>query len=353
MSSNALQKSSPRAGFTAPQKAALIIAALGPEVAKPIMDQVGDKNLRTFADALAHLQNIPRHDLLAVISEFVAHLGANDGMMQGGFGPTRDLISHFKGEDDATKLLDDVNPPGGRTVWQKLESIDVRKFAGWLDTQDPQAVVVVLSRLDADKASTTLGLLSPELAKTALIRLTKPVNVRREALRVLEDSIERDFLAPMRKAASASDPGELIGLMLNNLSEEKRAAMLEVLAKETPEILESVKAYILTFKDIPSRVPPNAVSKVIREVEVETFLKAAKYGRQNAPEAVEYIFKNISQRMGQQYEEQIAALKQVTLADAESAQAEIMIAVRRLAAAGEFQLIKIEKEGVKEEEVYV
>ena len=353
MTANALRNAPQRAAFTAPQKAALVIAALGPDAAKPIMEQVGDKHMRAFAEALAHLRDIPKEDLLAVVSEFVARLGARDGLMKGGFEEARNLIAHFQDEEHATKLLDDVDAPGGRTVWQKLEDVDPKAFAAWLDAQDPQAVTVVLSRLDADKASTTLGLLAPDMARTVLIRLTKPVNVRREALRVLEETIEREFLAPMRKKANLSDSSELVGSMLNNLPEEKRAAMLEILAKETPEILDSVKAYILTFKDIPARVPPNAVAKVVREVEVDVFLKAAKYGKQNAPEAVEYIFKNISQRMGQQYEEQIAALKGVTLAEAEAAQAEIMTAVRRLVAAGEFQLVKLEKPGAEAEEVYV
>ena len=128
--------------------------------------------------------------------------------------------------------------------------------------------------------------------------------------------------------------------------------MLEFIAAESPEVLNDVKAFILTFKDIPERVPANAIAKVVREVEVDVFLKAAKYGKQNAPEAVEFIFKNISQRMGQQYEEQMGEMKPFTLAEAEAAQAQIMTALRRLVAAGEFELNKIDT-GEVDEEVYV
>ena len=338
--------------FTAPQKAALILAARGPEAAKPVIERVGEKHLQAFAEAYAHMKNIPRRDLLAVASEFIGHLGADEGALKGGFDEARDLISQVKSAEDTTRLLDEVNAPGGRTVWQKLERADPKAFAAWLNGQHPQTVAVVMTRLDSDLASTVLGFIDPDLAKKVVVRLAKPMPVRREALKVLEESVERDFLAPIRAAAKASKPGQMIGAMLNNLSEEKRAAMLEFIATESPEVLNDVKAFILTFKDIPERVPANAIAKVVREVEVDVFLKAAKYGKQNAPEAVEFIFKNISQRMGQQYEEQMGEMKPFTLAEAEAAQAQIMTALRRLVAAGEFELNKIDT-GEVDEEVYV
>ncbi|MEE2690791.1 MAG: FliG C-terminal domain-containing protein [Pseudomonadota bacterium] len=339
-------------GFTAPQKAALILAALGPEAAKPVVERVGDKHLQAFAEAYAHLRNIPRKELLAVAAEFVAQLGAGDERLKGGFDEARDLISKVKSPDEATRLLDEVNAPGGRTVWQKLERADRKAFAAYLNAQHPQTVAVIMTRLDADFASSLLGLIDVDLGKQVVIRLAKPMPVRREALRVLEDAIERDFLAPARAAAKASKPGQMIGAMLNNMPEEKRAAMLEFIAAESPEVLEDVKAFILTFKDIPERVPANAIAKVVREVEVDVFLKAAKYGKQNAPESVEFIFKNISQRMGQQYEEQMGEMKPFTLAEAEAAQAEFMTALRRLVAAGEFELVKPASDE-PDEEVYV
>jgi len=339
-------------GFTPQQKAALVVAALGPEAAKPIMEKIGDKHLRAFAQAYAELRNVPKEDLLAVIAEFVGEIGGGDDGFQGGFEGARALISQIKTPEDTTRLLDDIDAPGARTVWQKLEKANDQNFAGWLADQHPQTVSVVLSRLDSDKASAILALLPPELSKQCVMRLARPMQVRREALRVLEEAIERDFLSPARRASKAARPGEAIGAMLNNMPEEKRAAMLAFIQAETPDVYEDVRAFILTFKDIPERVPANAIAKIVREVDVDVFLKAAKYGRQNAPAAVEFIFKNISQRMGQQYEEQMAAMKQYTLVEAEAAQAQIMSAVRRLVSKGEFELNRIAKEG-GEEEVYV
>ena len=105
---------------------------------------------------------------------------------------------------------------------------------------------------------------------------------------------------------------------------------------------------MLTFQDLSERVPPKAIPMVIKEMEVEDFLQASKFGRQNAPSSVEFIFKNISQRMAQQYEEQMESLKKISVKEAEATQAAFMAIVRRLAAANEIELIEIKEEDDEE-----
>ncbi|MEZ5928750.1 MAG: FliG C-terminal domain-containing protein [Parvularculaceae bacterium] len=343
-----------RAFFSGPQKAALIIAALGPEAAGPIIERIGDKHLKSFAEAYARLKNVPRKDLISVASEFLAQVtGDDDSGVKGGFEQARNLVSHFKGDENATKLFDTIDAPGGRSVWEKLETIDDEAIAGYLGKQNAQTVAVVLSKLDLDKASAVLAKLPNEIAQTVVTRLSKPSPVRREALDALASSIETEFLNPMRKAATAAKPGEMIGAMLNNMSEEKRAGLLAFIEQSSPDILADVKSAILTFADIPTRVPVKAVPQITREIDVPTLLKAVKYGRQNAPETVEFLFANISQRLVQQYEEQMKDMKPVPMAEAEAAQAEIMVAVRKLVAEGVFELTKLEVEGEADETVYV
>jgi flagellar motor switch protein FliG len=356
MSADAIRRLPPphdeRRGFTAPQKAALIIAALGPEAAGPIIERVGDKHLKAFAEAYARLQKIPRKDLMAVVAEFVSHFGEEGEDLKGGMEEARELLTRFKGPETTTKILDDVTAPGGRTVWQKLESVADEAIAGYLAQQHPQTVAVILSRLATDKASSVLGQLKPELAQQVLIRLAKPMAIRREALKVLADTVDREFLAPARAAAKAKRPGLAIGAMMNNLAAETRDNLLQFIETQTPDIIEDVKSCILTFQDLATRLPPNAANLAVRETDADAFLKAMKYGKQNAPETVEFIFKNISQRMKQQYEEQMEALKQVTVADAEASQALFMSTVRRLIASGEITLNKIET-GEEEQVAYI
>jgi flagellar motor switch protein FliG len=343
-----------RPRFTAPQKAALIIAALGPEAAGPIIERIGDKHMKAFAETFARLQKVPRPDLNAVVAEFLHNVSKeDDGELKGGFEEARNLVVHFKGDESAAKLLDAIDAPGGRTVWEKLAAIEEEALAAYLSGKSPQIAAVILSRMDLDKASSVLGRLADEITQEILARLANPVAVRPDALAALGEAINEELLAPMRKTAKANGPGEKIGAMLNNMSEEKRESLLKFIEEKSPELLADVKAAILTFKDLPERLPAKAVPLVTREVDVQTILKAAKFGRKNAPETVEFLFANISQRLVQQYEEQMQEMKPIPVAEAEAAQAQIMTAVRKLVADGAVELNKIEVEddGPKEEMV--
>ncbi|MEM8935941.1 MAG: FliG C-terminal domain-containing protein, partial [Pseudomonadota bacterium] len=221
---------------------------------------------------------------------------------------------------------------------------------GYLAKQHPQAVAVVMTKLSPDKASNILALFEDAFAQDLLLRLSQPMNVSASALRVLSDTIEREFFAASKKGKNKRNPGQMIGGMLNNLPTEKRESLLEFMTENAPDIADEMKRAMLTFQDFAERVPAKGVAAVIREVDVAVFLKAVKFGRQNAPASVEFIFANISKRMAQQYEEQLEKLNKVTVKEAEAAQGQIMLAVRRLEAAGEIELNEIKTEGGEEEE---
>lgn len=345
--SDAFSRSAQPQGYTSSEKAALILAVLGPEAAGPVIERVGDQHLRAFAEAFARLKTIPREELAAVVEEFLSHFQTSDTALKGGFEEAKVLIEHFKGADPTKRLLEDVSAPGGPTVWQRLDGVTDSATAGYLKTQHPQVIAVVLSKLNTEKASSVLGKLDIDLARKVVRRLAAPMPVRKEALRVLAETIERDFLLPAKKQAKVHKPGEMVGALMNNLPTEKRDALLKFIEEDSPDIFDDVKSVILTFQDIPSRVPANAIPMLVREVEADMFLKAVKYGKHNAPEAVAYIFKNISQRMGQQYEEQMSAMKQVTVTDAEAAQTQLMAGLRRLVQSGEITLVEPAVEGAE------
>lgn len=329
-----------RLSLTAPQKAALIVAALGPEAAGPVIERIGDKHLRAFTRAYAHMQTVPRAALKAVVEEFVSELVTEDNDFRGGLDETREFLSQFKTSDEITRLMDDIDLAGGESIWMKLERTDDDKLANYLATLRPQIIAVVLSKLNTEKASNVLNQIDSDIASNVILCLSKPLDVNSGALAILMETIEREFLAPMRKTKKTRNPGEMIGAMMNNVITEKRETLLEVITNAAPEILKDVRKSMLTFPDIPTRVPANAIPMAIKEVDLEDFLLAVKFGRQNAPSSVDFIFSNISQRMVAQYEEQLEELKMTSVKDAEIAQANLMSVIRKLAKSGEITLVE-------------
>ena len=339
-----------RPGLSAPQKAALIVASLGPEAAGPIIERIGDKHLRAFTRAYAHLQTVPQPVLKVVVEEFIMQLTREDNDIKGGLDETREFLGQFKTTDEIIRLMDGIDLPGGDSIWVKLERTGDEELAAYLAKQRPQIIAVILSKLNTEKASNVLNLIDGDLVGQVVLRLAKPLNVNPAAMGVLTETIEREFLAPMRKSTKGRNPGEMIGAMMNNIVSDKREGLLKLITESTPEIMKDVRKSMLTFQDIPTRVPPNAIPMAIKEVDLDDFLLAVKFGRQNAPSSVEFIFKNISQRMVAQYEEELEKLNMTSVRDAEIAQASFMAVIRKLAKSGEITLVEPASEDDEDEE---
>ena len=54
----------------APEKAAVILALLGPENASPVVEKIKDEHLRAFIHTLENLKLIPRESLLSAVADF-------------------------------------------------------------------------------------------------------------------------------------------------------------------------------------------------------------------------------------------------------------------------------------------
>lgn len=333
------------AGLTAAQKAALVLATLGPELAGPIIERIDEKHLRAFARAYAQMQKIPQTALSAVAEEFVGNLSQEDsGFIEGGFSATRDLLGNFLESDDMMRLMDEIDAPGAQSVWEKMERVPDEQLIEYISTQNPQLIAVILSRINVETASRLLDLMEADLAGDVVLRLTRPMDVKPHILKILEDTIERDFLAPMRRVVVKEKPGEMVGAMMNNIASKKRETLLGVLTSQAPDVMNDVRKSMLTFDDLDTRAPANAMPMVIKELDEDVFLKATKYGQENAPKCVEFIFANISQRMAQQYKEQMEDMKDFPPEEGEAAQAAFMSILRRLVKQGEIELNEIEEE---------
>lgn len=340
------------AKMSASQKAALVLAALGPDLAGPIMERIDEKHLRAFAKTYSKMQKIPQAALSVAAKEFVGNLSDEEGggIVEGGFDKARELLGNVLDSDNLMKVMDEIDAPGAQSVWEKMERVPDEKLAEFLASQNPQLIAVILSRINLETASRLLDTMDNELAQNVILRLTKPIDVKPHVLKILEDTIERDFLAPMRKVVVKERPGEMVGAMMNNVASKKRETLLEAITSNAPDVMSDVRKSMLTFDDLATRAPANAMPMVIKEMDGDLFLRAVKYGQENAPECVEFIFSNISQRMVQQYKEEMETMKEFSPEEGEAAQAAFMAILRKLVKQGEVELNDIIEEAPPVEE---
>ena len=343
------QPPAPWGGLSKAQKAAVVIAALGPDVAGPIVERIGDKHLHTFARAFSQLRAVPRASLDAVIEEFMADVHQPHDEIRGGFQETQRLLSHFVASDKLVRLLDDIDAPGGRSVWEKLEEASANELADYLAAQHPQVAALVLSRISSELSANVLDTFDAEKTQSILLRMARLGQIDQRFVMTVAETLNREFLKPLKKQSSSRRPSDMLSTVINFLPEAKRVNALEFIEAEDAGLADEIRKSLLTFQDLHARLPPAGVAALVRVADRNMLLQAIKYGRQNAARTVEYLFENLSKRMGQQLEEDVAKLKPVKIKDAEQAQNAMIDVVRKLVETGEVELIELESADDDEE----
>ncbi|MGF1659851.1 MAG: flagellar motor switch protein FliG [Rubrimonas sp.] len=324
-------------------KAAIIMAALGPEAAPHVLQGVSETTMRRFAQAMSGMWRISPELLDKTIADFTDELGANREI-KGGAGEARRILRELLDDDSVSRIMDDVDAGGGRTLWEKLSNSSDQALAGFLRHEHPQTATVVLSKMRSDKAARILERLDPEFAQVIVLRLARVPRLDSEVMEILKDVITREFLAVMQREQATRRPADVIGSMMNNVSASNRARLLQQLEQEKPKLARQVQKVMFTFADLSERVEARDAGLLLKAVDEPTMLKALRFAESNAPRVIDFFLSNLSKRLAQRLEGEIKQIGDVSPRDGEAAQTEVVRVARELAQQGELKLVEVEEE---------
>ena len=324
-------------------KAAIIIAALGPDAAPHVLQGMSETTIRRFAQAMSGLWKIGPDLLERVVSEFLGELGSG-GEVKGGAAEARRILREVLDADSVSRIMDDVDMAGGRTLWERMSNSSDQALAGYLRHEHPQTAAVVLSKLRSDKAARILERLDPDFAQIIVLRLARVPRLDSQVMDLLRDVVTNEFLAVMQREQATRRPAEVIGSMMNNVSSNNRSRLLEQLESEKPKLAKQVQKVMFTFADISERVEARDAGLLLKAVDEPTMVMALKMAQNNAPRVIGFFLDNISKRLAQRLESEIEMHPEVKPRDGEAAQAEVVRQARELARAGELKLVEVEEE---------
>ena len=335
----------PQAGgaprLDAAQKAAVILVALGPEAAAPLLQRFGEGAMRRFAAAVSRLPRIDPETVVEIVEEFLAALG-DEMAVRGGLQEARRLLSGILDEETLARVLEDVDQRGGRSVWLRLAGAADAPLAAWIGGEHPQVATVVLGKLRSEQAARILERLEPAFAQDVVLRMSRTPTPDPGALEVLKTAIERDFVSAIERTQGARKPTELIAGLMNHVSQAARESFLGHLEAADAKLAQEVQRVMFTFADIASRVSARDVAQVIKAVDETVLLTALKTAIAADDPSAEFILGNIARRLSERLREDLEAMPPVRQKEGETAQAEIVAAVQRMARSGQIKLIEID-----------
>ncbi|MEM6973014.1 MAG: FliG C-terminal domain-containing protein [Pseudomonadota bacterium] len=332
------------AALTPPQKAAIVIAALGPEAAGPILETMDEGSLRNFTAAMARMRRVNPDIVRHVIAEFLDAIRLQDDVVRGGINTAREMLEPHVTDGVLTRLLDDIDSPSASNVWKKLAKVSDEALAEFLSREHPQTAAVVLSKLSSEHAGRVLNRFEQDRAREVIVGITRTQSLDVNVIEAIGASVSRDFLATNQHIAPRRDPAERVGSIMNYIGAEMRDYILEQVEQNQPDFAEDIRRKMFTFDDIPKRVGSRDVAGIVRECERDVLLKALRYGSEMGSEAVEFILSGISQRVAEQLRGEMTEVDKPRKRDGEAAQSGVIAAIRALEGRGELKLTMPEDE---------
>ncbi len=332
--------------LTRRRKAAIIVQLLLSDGQKPPLSQLSDEAQVQLTRALGELRLVDRQTLEIVAEEFARDLDSVGLTAAGGMEGALAAVGGHLSPAAAARLRNELSANNVADPWPPLLALSPTELLPIMDSESVEVCAVLLSKLPVTRAAELLALLPGDKARRITLAVSRTEAVSPQAVLRIGRALAQDYCSTPVPAFD-SPPFQRVAGILNSAQQITRDAMLEAMDQEDPVFGAAVKKAIFTFANIPARLSPTDVPKVLRGVEQSVFitaLGAALASEGEEAEAAEFILSNMSQRMAESLREEIAARGRIKRKDGEAAMTAVISEIRARADAGDVTLIAPDQE---------
>src|SRR5690349_19022291 len=324
----------PTKQLTGPERAAVLMLALGEQHGAKIWNLLDDDDLRQISIVMSTLGNVDAQMVEALLLEFVGRLSAS-GAVMGNYDYTERLLQQYLPPERVGGIMDEIRGPAGRNMWEKPSNDQEEELANYLKTEYPQTVAVVLSKLRPEHAARVLAILPEDLSLDVVNRMLKMEAVQKEVLERVEQTLRTEFMSSISQTRRR-DAHEVMAEIFNNFDRQTETRFMTALEEANREAAERIKTLMFTFDDLV-RLDTGSAQTLMRHVDKDKLA----IGLKGASEAVRQFFLgNMSTRAAKMLVDDMQAMGPVRLRDVDEAQVLLVNLAKDLAAKGEIMLAK-------------
>ncbi len=152
----AASNSANRRQLTGPERAAVLMLALGEQHGAKIWNMLDDEELRQLSIVMSNMGTIEAELVENLLLEFVSRMSAS-GALMGNFDHTERLLQQYLPPERVNNIMEEIRGPAGRNMWDKLSNVNEEVLANYLKNEYPQTVAVVLSKIRPEHAARVLA----------------------------------------------------------------------------------------------------------------------------------------------------------------------------------------------------
>jgi flagellar motor switch protein FliG len=320
--------------LTGPERAAVLMLALGDQYGERVWKLLDDDELRQLSIIMSTIGTVEAEAVEGLLLQFVGRLSAS-GALMGNFDATERLLQQYLPAERVSGLMEEIRGPAGRNMWEKLSNVQEQVLANYLKNEYPQTVAVVISKLRPEHAARVLAILPEELALDVVNRMLKMEAVQKDVIERLEQTLRVEFMSNLSQTRRR-DAHEVMAEIFNNFDRQTETRFLTSLEEQNRESAERIKTLMFTFDDL-IKLDSASAQTLMRNVDKAKLAIALK----GATDTVRQFFLgNMSTRAAKMLVDDMQAMGPVRLRDVDEAQALLVNLAKDLAARGEIMITK-------------
>ncbi len=316
--------------LTGPEKAAIMMLALGEEHATKLFTHMDDEEIRELSQTMANLGTVSSTIIERLFVEFAEQISST-GSLVGTYESTERLLHEGAGQRQS-------QPDHGGYPWsgrphhvgqaRQRERDGARQLPEERIPADRRGGAVEdQGRARGPRPGPVAGKLRAWKSSCACCAWK---SVQKEVLDDVERTLRTEFMSNLART-SRRDAHEMMAEIFNNLDRNTESRFLAALEERNRDSAERIKALMFTFEDL-SKLDPSGVQTLLRVVDKPKLGLALK----GASETLrDLFFTNMSERAAKIMREDMAAMGPVRLRDVDEAQMYMVQVAKDLAARGE------------------
>ena len=324
------------ASLSGVKKVAVLLMALGPEIASGLIKKLPEKHVRKVGIEITNLSSISSKERKMILEEFVNLYKKEDYLLEGGSDYARTIIVEAFGSQKGDKLLEEIQYDSYNKAFSSARNATVAQIYECIKDENPQTIAIILSNIQMEKSGEVLIKLPKSLQSDVAMRIGSISNISPAIIKSIDVALERK-LSAVSKVDLQENSGldNLIGI-LSNLDRATERSILEFIENNNSVLSAQIKANMFVFEDIV-KLETNAIQKILKEVNLKDLALAIKTA---SDEIVDMIYANQSPRARESLKEEMEMLQSVKQNKVEEAQQKVVAIIRRLEQEGAIEVPK-------------
>lgn len=306
----------------------------GEDAAANILGLLNPQEVQQLGTAMYMVRNVEHSTVDAVLNEFLHDLREQTGLGVGANSYIREVLTKALGQDKAQSVLSRIPRTNSERPIEILEWMDAPAVAELIGDEHPQIIALVVASLDPGVGADVLKILPDEIQPDIIHRISNLANVQPEALKDLEQVIQKKFQANTTLRASQMGGVKAAARIMNFTKQDMELRILKDIKKENKDLVVALQDNMFVFDNL-IKSDDRAIQTLLREVDNRILILALR----GADELLrDKLLGCMSTRAAAAIVDEMEALGPVRLTEVQNAQKEVIAVARRLSDAGTITL---------------